>query len=104
MGEKGMETGWQADDEKGKAWLQYASSLPQAQDWRFGLSALWYIARSQPDTKVILATEVQIIYEPYMVGRSLSHLLFKVSRCETGPDEMARDFAHGFADEGGTVK
>eukprot|EP00971_Amphidinium_carterae_P033489 659775-Amphidinium_carterae.1 len=32
-----------------------------------------------------------------MAGRSLSHLLYKISRCNTGADEMNRDFGHGGA-------
>ena len=44
---------------------------------------------------MVIATEAQIIYQPYMKGRSLSHLLFEISRC-AGPGEMARDFCEGF--------
>ena len=38
-----------------------------------------------------IAAEVQLIYQPYLdKGRKLSHLPYKVVRCETAP-ELARD-------------
>lgn len=86
------------EESLGQRWLDYVSSLHQPIDWKWGLVGLCQASRRQ-DATIVMSAEVQIIYEPYMAGRSLSHLLFKISRCETGPDEMVRDFAHGYAQE-----
>ena len=44
-----------------------------------------------PDLPLNIAAEVQLIYQPYLdKGRKLSHLPYKVVRCETAP-ELARD-------------
>ena len=46
---------------------------------------------SLPDAPLNIAAEVQLIYRPYLdEGRKLSHLPYKVVRCET-PAELARD-------------
>ena len=43
------------------------------------------------DLPLNIAAEVQLIYQPYLdKGRKLSHLPYKVVRCETAP-ELARD-------------
>ena len=43
------------------------------------------------DHPLNIAAEVQLIYQPYLdKGRKLSHLPYKVVRCETAP-ELARD-------------
>jgi len=55
----------------------------------------------EPERKIVLATEVQLVYEPYYHGRAKSHLLFKVGRCDTGPAEMLRDFHQEFYDTQG---
>ena len=44
-----------------------------------------------PDLPLNIAAEVQLIYQPYLdKGRKLSHLPYKVVRCETA-SELARD-------------
>ena len=46
---------------------------------------------SLPATPLNIAAEVQLIYEPYLTkGRKLSHLPYKVVRCDD-PSELARD-------------
>ena len=46
---------------------------------------------SLPDAPLNIAAEVQLIYRPYLdKGRKLSHLPYKVVRCES-PAELARD-------------
>mmetsp|Transcript_25457 Transcript_25457/g.58671 ORF Transcript_25457/g.58671 Transcript_25457/m.58671 type:complete len:797 (-) Transcript_25457:116-2506(-) len=81
-----------AQDEVGKMWCDYVQTLGQANSWAWSLMPLWRIARLEPDRKIVLGGEVQIVLAPYMVGRGLSHLLYKISRCETGAEEMNRDF------------
>jgi len=39
-----------------------------------------------------MVAELQLVMEPYFEGRSVSHLLFKIGRCDTGGMEMVRDF------------
>jgi len=80
-------------DPLGNAWLKAVENYPRASKWKWGLQGLFHQARKTPDAEVMLSGEVQIILEPYMVGRHLSHLLFEISRCETGADEMVSDFA-----------
>merc|ERR1712113_703687 len=84
-----------AKDPVGQSWIDYAMTLPQQSEWLWSLQSLWRIARREPHRKIVIGAEVQFIMEPYMRGRALSHLLYKISRCETGPDEMARDFSTG---------
>mmetsp|Transcript_46390 Transcript_46390/g.84915 ORF Transcript_46390/g.84915 Transcript_46390/m.84915 type:complete len:797 (+) Transcript_46390:72-2462(+) len=84
-----------AQDEIGKMWCDYVQTLGQANSWAWALMPLWRIARLEPDRKIVLGGEVQIVLAPYMVGRGLSHLLYKISRCETGAEEMNRDFGRG---------
>mmetsp|Transcript_28358 Transcript_28358/g.65728 ORF Transcript_28358/g.65728 Transcript_28358/m.65728 type:complete len:801 (-) Transcript_28358:195-2597(-) len=95
---------FQASDARGKAWLDYCQALTPSWDWSWGLEGLWRAGRLEPDRKVVWAGEVQIIMEPYMRGRHLSHLLYKISRCETGPSEMSRDFAGSFQEETQAIK
>ena len=46
---------------------------------------------SLPDAPLNIAAEVQLIYEPYLTkGRKLSHLPYKIFRCENA-SELARD-------------
>ena len=46
---------------------------------------------AMPSASVNIAAEVQLIYKPYLdEGRKLSHLPYKVFRCENVP-ELARD-------------
>lgn len=83
----------------GQKWFDHVSDLSPQEDWRRALVGLSFQARKQPESKITLAAEVQLIYKPYMDGRALSHLLFKISRCETGVGEMARDFSIGYQSE-----
>mmetsp|Transcript_12489 Transcript_12489/g.29419 ORF Transcript_12489/g.29419 Transcript_12489/m.29419 type:complete len:805 (+) Transcript_12489:133-2547(+) len=80
-------------DENGKLWHTYQKTLGSSLDCKWCLPPLWYAARQEPNRNIIIVSEVQMIYEPYMKGRELSHLLYKIARCETGPAEMVRDFA-----------
>ena len=86
----------EALDPVAQMWLDYVETLRPVGDWRWGLQGLWRVARLDPDCEVVLASEVQMIMQAYMTGRHMSHLLYKISRCETGPSEMARDFATSF--------
>ena len=46
---------------------------------------------ARPDAPLNIAAEVQLIYQPYLdKGRKLSHLPYKVARCDTA-GELARD-------------
>ncbi len=92
----GLDAGHVADDAAGGMWLDYIKSLPQFPSWAWALQALWNIAGEQPEAEVIVAAEVQVMYEPYMLGRAQSHVLFKIARCATGPAEMVRDFYEEF--------
>merc|ERR1712032_628959 len=87
--------GWSAQDPCGQKWFDYVNDMAPITEWRYALKALSYVARKDPEAKIVLAAEVQIIFKPYMDGRALSHLLFKISRCETGVYEMSRDFSGG---------
>mmetsp|Transcript_66662 Transcript_66662/g.124454 ORF Transcript_66662/g.124454 Transcript_66662/m.124454 type:complete len:800 (-) Transcript_66662:255-2654(-) len=86
-------------DSTSRKWRDYCVLQKPATDWLWGMQGLWYAARKEPERTFVISAEVQIIYAPYMRGRSLSHLLYKISRCETGPSEMARDFASSFVEE-----
>jgi ankyrin repeat protein len=58
----------------------------------FGLQGWQIISSERPDEPVKMIAELQLVLEPYFEGRAVSHLLFKVSRCDTGSLEMVRDF------------
>merc|ERR1712173_573872 len=92
------------DSPIGQKWMNYVLDLTPAQDWKFALLGLSYLARTEPSAKITIASEVQLIFKPYMDGRVLSHLLFKISRRETGVGEMARDFTHGYGMENDSTR
>jgi len=88
-----------AADSTAEVWLNYCKALRPVSDWCFAMQALWRAARLEPDRKLVIVAEVQIILKPYMRGRELSHMLYKISRCGTGRAglaEMSRDFAVSF--------
>jgi len=91
-------------DATSRTWFEYCSALSPAWEWSWGMEGLWRAARKNPDRRVVLSAEVQIILEPYMRGRLLSHLLYKISRCQTGPAEMARDFAGSYQEETDVIR
>lgn len=77
-----------------KKWEALAKALGEGGDGRADfetnkvLDALKAYSRRQP---VNIATEVQLIYRPYLErGRNLSHLLYKIVRCESS-HELSRD-------------
>jgi len=93
-----------ARDPKSEVWLNYCQALTPSWDWSWGLEGLFRAARIEPHRTVCWSAELQIIIDPYMRGRLLSHLLYKIARCETGPAEMARDFAGSFQEETRVMK
>ena len=80
-----------ASDSTAEKWRAYVLSQAQNQAWGQTLVGLWNRATETPDARVKIIAEVQIIYEPYLRGREKSHLLFKISRCNS-PMDMQRDF------------
>jgi len=64
-----------ATSETGQAWLNHTLTQSPRLDWQWGLQALWRIARTQPERRVVVASEVQIIYKPCMDGREVTHML-----------------------------
>mmetsp|Transcript_12277 Transcript_12277/g.27877 ORF Transcript_12277/g.27877 Transcript_12277/m.27877 type:complete len:807 (+) Transcript_12277:73-2493(+) len=103
-GKSDIDEAYIASDATGQVWSNYCRHLRPAFDWLWGLQGLWSSTRIEPHRTFTIAAEVQVILEPYMRGRELSHLLYKISRCETGPSEMARDFASSFQDESEVLK
>merc|ERR1719356_1953785 len=57
----------------------------------FGLQGLQIISSEHPDEPVRMIAELQLVLKPYFEGRAVSHLLYKVLRCDTGSLEMVRD-------------
>jgi len=90
---------YSASDATSQRWLDHVKLMKPTFDWLWGLEGLWRVARNDGSRPFRIAAEVQIILKPYMRGRLLSHLMYKISRCETGPSEMARDFARGFQED-----
>jgi len=75
----------------GHLWLDHAKREPGLRNL-LALQGLQVIASEQPDESVKMIAELQIVLKPYFEGRAVSHLLFKVGRCDTGAMEMVRDF------------
>jgi len=78
---------------------QLWTDLAFVEDWQleelyttFGLQGLQIISSEHPNETVKMIAELQLVLEPYFEGRAVSHLLFKVARCDTGSMEMVRDF------------
>eukprot|EP00929_Paragymnodinium_shiwhaense_P097493 TRINITY_DN59155_c0_g1_i1.p1 TRINITY_DN59155_c0_g1~~TRINITY_DN59155_c0_g1_i1.p1 ORF type:complete len:459 (+),score=56.14 TRINITY_DN59155_c0_g1_i1:171-1379(+) len=89
-----------ARDGLGEKWLKFVKSIPEeGVKFPWGLEALWYISQESPDQEIVICAEAQILYQPYIMGRRSSHLLFKIARSETGPAEMVRDFHQEFYKE-----
>merc|ERR1711879_566803 len=61
----GSAFGHQAADVLAKRWLAFARAASTDEEVGWGLQALWQIAREEPERKVVIAAEVQIVYEPY---------------------------------------
>jgi hypothetical protein len=75
----------------GDLWLNYVesnSSIVQL----LGLQGLQIISSEHPNEPVRMIAELQLVLEPYFEGRAVSHMLFKIARCDTGAMEMVRDF------------
>mmetsp|Transcript_35540 Transcript_35540/g.80183 ORF Transcript_35540/g.80183 Transcript_35540/m.80183 type:complete len:793 (-) Transcript_35540:159-2537(-) len=86
----------------GEKWMRYCRELKPWLDWSWGVQAWWRAGRREPERRLIIAGEVQMILADYMQGRHLSHLLYKISRCDSGTVgacEMARDFAASFTEK-----
>jgi len=86
----------------GEKWMRYCRAMRPSSDWSWGIQAFWRAARREPERRLIIAGEVQMILADYMQGRHLSHLLYKISRCDSGTvgaSEMARDFAASFTEK-----
>ena len=91
--------GAHADKWKALAEARVAIDADAPEKMRFALGALlandgqWTDEHNADtaDLPLNIAAEVQLIYQPYLdKGRKLSHLPYKVVRCETAP-ELARD-------------
>jgi len=75
----------------GNLWVDYVereNTIPKL----IGLQALQVTASAQPNEPVRMIAELQLVLEPYFAGRTVSHMLFKIARCDTGAMEMVRDF------------
>jgi len=81
------------DDDSAHKWYRFMRTLGPSLEAQWWLEPLWRLGRLEPDTKVVMAAEVQLIFYPYHRGRHFSHLLYKIARSVTGPSEMVRDFA-----------
>lgn len=76
----------------GQLWLDYI--LERSANLRsiLGLQGWQVISSEQPHESVRMIAELQLVLEPYFAGRAVSHMLFKIARCDTGSMEMVRDF------------
>ena len=83
--------------ENDTAWRNLQESLPAVGDrpaLGYALDALQKDAMA--DTPVNIAAEVQLIYKPYLtLGRTKSHLHYKVVRC-AAPGDLVRDASAKF--------
>jgi hypothetical protein len=73
-------------------WLDYVMQDVPNLTRLYGLEGLQIIASEHSNEPVRMIAELQLVLEPYFDGRGVSHLLFKVGRCDTGSMEMVRDF------------
>merc|ERR1712232_754332 len=74
----------------GRLWLDYAEQyMPLG---GMALQAWQVIANENPNEAVRMIAELQLVLAPYFEGRAVSHMLFKIKRCDTGAMEMVRDF------------
>jgi hypothetical protein len=81
----------ESDTHLGQLWLDHAKTIPGMRNL-FALQGLQVIASEKPGEPVRMIAELQLVLDPYFEGRAVSHLLFKISRCDTGVMEMVRDF------------
>jgi hypothetical protein len=79
---------------QGLLWLDYVEADTGGSYFSkiFALQGLQVIASEHPDEPVRMVAELQLVLEPYFQGRTVSHMLFKIARCDTGAMEMVRDF------------
>jgi hypothetical protein len=73
-------------------WIDYVRKDPLFIIPHFALQGLQGVASEHPQEPVRMIAELQLVLEPYFEGRAVSHLLFKIGRCDTGAMEMVRDF------------
>ena len=70
-----------------RAWLDLARHMNLEDSWNEVLMAFGGMA----DQPLNMSAEVQLVYEPYVSqGRTLSHIHYKIVRCETA-SELLRD-------------
>jgi len=80
------------DTHLGNLWCDYVDGDTTTFLKLLGLQGLQSISSENPDEPVQMIAELQIVLEPYFEGRTVSHMLFKIARCDTGAMEMVRDF------------
>jgi hypothetical protein len=66
----------------------------------FALQGLQIISSEHPEEPVRMIVELQLVLQPYFEGRAVSHLLYKILRCNTGSLEMVRDFFQEYFQQG----
>lgn len=76
----------------GRLWLAHVKRGAPTREKLFALQGLQVVSSQQPEEPVRMIAELQLVLEPYFAGRAVSHLLFKIARCDTGAMEMVRDF------------
>jgi len=78
----------------GNLWVDYveANQTSPSIASLMAVQGLQNISKEHPNEPVRMVCELQLVLEPYFEGRAVSHLLFKVARCDTGAMEMVRDF------------
>mmetsp|Transcript_42223 Transcript_42223/g.99123 ORF Transcript_42223/g.99123 Transcript_42223/m.99123 type:complete len:802 (-) Transcript_42223:92-2497(-) len=81
-----------AGDVTSKRWRDYCASLHPASDWLWGLQGWFYVTRQDPDRYFAVAGEIQIVLAPYCKNKSFLDLLYKLSLCDGGPSDLAREF------------
>merc|ERR1711920_174083 len=75
----------------GQLWFDYVDQGAGITEL-MALQGLQGVSQEHPDEPVRMVVELQFVLEPYFEGRAVSHLLFKIARCDTGAMEMVRDF------------
>merc|ERR1719379_363987 len=78
----------------GDLWLDWAGrqGIHSSNKNLMAMQGLQVISAEHPHEPVRMIAELQLVLEPYFEGRAVSHLLFKIARCDTGAMEMVRDF------------
>jgi len=79
------------ETELGRLWLDVVEDSGNMRRI-MAVQGLQSIASEHPDKPLRMIAELQLVFEPYFEGRAVSHLLFKIARCDTGAMEMVRDF------------